>query len=428
MRRRLEDRERVGALRRALADSQRSLVALHQSRLARLFHAYDTTLGRLFAVSPPSMPGPAGPPLAPDQLGIPGPGRDVVVFPMIPWGYRRQRAHHIAARFASAGHRVFYLGQPGPLGPPYEARRRGPVLEARLSHPSRLDIYKGEISGRGLDALSASFEKLASDARISSPVLYVAFPAWQPLASRLAPGSTVVYDCVDDVSGFPNLGAKRASEERKLVRSADLVVCSSRLLYGRNKPEAKKCALVRNGADYGHFAGGRGGVLEAPRPAIGYFGAVAEWFDVRLVEFAARRRPAYSFVLIGDTYGADLRALAGLGNVHVLGERPYEELPEYLRDFDACMIPFKAGHRLARAASPIKLYEYMAGSKPVVSTRLPELEGLGSGCLVSDGREEFVANLDAALSMGAGERAKLAGFARANTWDARFEALRSSIP
>lgn len=422
----MEDGDRIEALRGALERSQNSVVALHQSRLARLFHAYDTTLGRLFPVRPPRREGGAGPPLPPGRLGEPGRGRDVVVFPAIPWGYRRQRIHHIAARFAGAGHRVFYLGEPGPLGSPYEARLEDGILQADLRCPSRLDIYKGEISGPALAALASSFESLEKDARISSPLLYAAFPTWQPLAEKLAARGALVYDCADDVSGFPNVSARRIGEERRLVGSADLVVCSSRRLYEQKSPRAKKCALVPNGCDYGHFAGGRGGVLRAPGPVVGYFGAVAEWFDAGLVEYAARARPAYTFVLIGDTYGADVRRLMGAGNVRVLGERPYEELPEYLRDFDACMIPFKAGHRLARAASPIKLYEYMAGAKPVVSARLPELEGLG--CLLYDGADDFVEKLDAALAAGPEERERLAAFARANTWDLRFEELRSALP
>ena len=427
----MDEREqhRIEALRRALADSQRALVGIHQSRAARLFHAYDTTLGKLLPVRPPAARGQAGEPISPSQMGGAGAGRDVVVFPMIPWGYRRQRIHHIAGKFAASGHRVFYLDTKlGPLGSPYEARASGGVTLVDLSHPSKLDIYKDAISGAGLDSLAGAFAELAGDAGISSPVLYAAFPAWQPLIEELAARGTVVYDCVDDVSGFPNVSGKRVSEERKLVSSADLVVCSSRALYEQKRADAKKCALVQNGADYGHFSGGRGGLIPGPGPVVGYFGAVAEWFDVGLVEFAARQRPGYKFVLIGETYGADVRALVRAGNVSVLGERPYEELPEYLRDFDACMIPFRQDHKLARAASPVKLYEYMAGAKPVVATRLPELEGLGGGCLVSGSRQEFVENIDAALAMPPDERAELAQFARANTWDERFEALRGSIP
>lgn len=427
----MDEREqhRIEALRRALADAQGALVGIHQSRAARLFHAYDTTLGRLLPVRPPAAPRTDGELLSPSEMGDEGCGRDVVVFPMIPWRYRRQRIHHIAGKFAAAGHRVFYLATKlGPLGRPYEARRSGSVVQVDLSCPSELDIYKGTISEDGLHALAASFAAFARDADLASSVLYAAFPTWQPLIERLAPRGAVVYDCVDDVSGFPNVSKKRASEERKLVSSADLVVCSSRALYEQKRSDAKKCALVPNGADYGHFSGGRGGVVAGADPVVGYFGAVAEWFDADLVEFAAKQRPQYKFVLIGDTYGADVRALMRTDNVRVLGERPYEELPEYLRDFDACMIPFKQDHKLARAASPVKLYEYMAGAKPVVSTRLPELEGLGSGCLVSGSRQEFVDNIDAALAMPPDGRAKLAEFARANTWDDRFEALLGAIP
>src|SRR4030095_6450061 len=91
-----------------------------------------------------------------------------------------------------------------------------------------------------------------------------------------------------------------------------------------------------------------------PRPRAVYVGALDGWLDVPLLQDVARRLPRWSFVLIGPPR-ADLGALRGLANLHVVGPRPYDALPGYLRAADAGIVPFRL-EPLTHAIHPIKVY------------------------------------------------------------------------
>ena len=101
----------------------------------------------------------------------------------------------------------------------------------------------------------------------------------------------------------------------------------------------------------------------ACRPAIGYYGAIAEWFDIDLIVNCARRNPDWHFVLIGEVNGCDISAAKLLGNVEFLGEKPYDELTFYLYGFDVCVIPFKLVD-LIKATNPVKAYGYCVPASP----------------------------------------------------------------
>jgi glycosyltransferase involved in cell wall biosynthesis len=105
-------------------------------------------------------------------------------------------------------------------------------------------------------------------------------------------------------------------------------------------------------------------------------------------------------VLLGGTFDVDVSRLRGLPNVQLLGQQPYETMPQYLFHFDACIIPFKI-NPITEATDPVKLYEYLSGGKPVISVKLPELAPYRDYVYLADDAAEFAAKLDQAL---AGER------------------------
>lgn len=110
-----------------------------------------------------------------------------------------------------------------------------------------------------------------------------------------------------------------------------------------------------NAGEYEHFSTSNENLLSKyKKPIIGYFGAISDWFDTSLIEFTAQSKPNWTFVLIGHTFGSDIRKLQKLPNVYFLGERPYSELPKYLVDFDVCLIPF-VSNSLIEATHPVKI-------------------------------------------------------------------------
>lgn len=188
-------------------------------------------------------------------------------------------------------------------------------------------------------------------------------------------------------------------------------------------------ALVKNAADFTHFhaAPSRVCLQGVPRPIIGYYGAIAEWFDAGLIEHAARQRPDWSFVLIGHTFGAEIDGLRALPNVRFLGEQPYDTLPAYLAQFDVCCIPFRLND-LTRATNPVKFYEYLCSGKPIVSVRLPELQQHEDCVYFADGPEEFVAAIKRAFEeKGEGLTKRRVEVARVNTWEERCDSFAGAI-
>jgi glycosyltransferase involved in cell wall biosynthesis len=119
-------------------------------------------------------------------------------------------------------------------------------------------------------------------------------------------------------------------------------------------------------------------------------------------------------------------ALKALPNVHVLGTRDYEVLPEYMKGFDVAVIPYRL-NEYTESVFPIKFFEYLATGKPVVVSRLPALEGFIGSVRVADDAESFVAQCDEAVrSRGAGADERVA-LAEANSWPRRVSALMSLI-
>jgi len=235
-----------------------------------------------------------------------------------------------------------------------------------------------------------------------------------------------VYDCMDHHAGFANSHPLMEEQEEELRSRADLVVASSAALETKARKLNRNVLLVRNGCDYDHFARAakkRSGT----RPVIGYYGAIAEWFDADLVADLATRRRDWDFVLVGSTLSADISRLSKLKNVTLTGEKPYAEIPRWLAGFDVAILPFKRT-ALTEAVNPVKAYEIFAAGKPLVSVPLPEIRMLKPLARTASSVKAFEAAIEAELRQSDPHLAdRQRSYARQNTWAKRFEALAPSV-
>jgi hypothetical protein len=260
------------------------------------------------------------------------------------------------------------------------------------------------------------------------PIGWSFLPSAAPVIGTLGE-SLVVYQVVDEFSAFSDASAHVAELERRLLRRADLVIASSERLLEDKRRVNPRAVLVRHGVDHAHFARAlEPGPLPAPlrdlpRPVIGFFGLVADWIDLELVRRVADAYPQASVVLLGKVT-TSLAPLAGARNVHLVGRRPYAELPDWCRGFTVALTPFRR-NALALAANPLKAREYVAAGLPNVCTDLPELRRI-PGCTVARDGDEFVAAVGAALAAGGPDPARSA-LVRAEGWEARVEEIRGHV-
>lgn len=362
---------------------------------------------------------------------------DVVVLPITGWHFRFQRPQHLASGFARAGHRVFYLSDrfADPAGASdlagHVAAIAPDILEVTLPGDPRVNIHTARLDDALLARFLDFFAGLRASYAMTEAVVLVQLPFWTPLALALREryGWPVAYDCMDEHSGFSTCTGEDARQEDRLLAAADLVVTTSRLLAAKAAGKVRRHASVPNAGDFAHFSSLPENDLLAglPRPIIGYYGAIAEWFDADLVRYLAERRPQWSFVLIGHTFGADLGRLRKLGNVHFPGEKPYLELPAYLRWFDVCTIPFKLTP-LIQATHPVKFFEYLSSGKKVVAVDMPELRPHADLCYLARDPADFLAKVEAARAEDDPDlTARRIAFARENTWEHRNRALQDAV-
>jgi GT2 family glycosyltransferase/glycosyltransferase involved in cell wall biosynthesis len=377
-------------------------------------------------------------------------GYDVILFPIIDWDFRYQRPQQICTQFAEDGHRVFYLKtdfevRPGdPSRSPWVSQITKNVYEVALvSALSLVNTRKAATEGitdRELAALAESMDELIHEYGIVSALCLAEFPVWTPLLEKLKAkyGWRIVHDCLDRYRGFSNIGNVAISLEEKLSRMSDLVFASSLPIHEEQKLLNAKTVLVRNAADFEHFNNKPKEedpeirrLFERIRASgtrvVGYYGAIADWFDVGLMKHVATSRPEWQFVLIGSTALSDVSPLVGMSNVHLLGEQPYSKLPQFLHGFDVCVIPFLTGS-LTEAVNPTKVYEYLSAGKPVVAVALPELSELAGLVYTANDPADFVQKLEQAMGEDSESlRKKRIEFARQNTWEARFATIDETI-
>lgn len=223
------------------------------------------------------------------------------------------------------------------------------------------------------------------------PILLTVTPLISDVIGRLGEYSSH-YLCTDDYPKFDNVFAAFGEMERITLDRVDLVFATSHALVESRHPKKRPARYLPQGVDTDHFAYQEGGTAEElqniSRPIVGFFGLIASWIDVDLIRRCARQYPHATFVLIGRSM-IDRGELAGLPNLLVLGERPYEVLPRYAQAFDVGLIPF-VRNELTLASNPLKMLEYLSMGMAVVSTDLPEVRKFDDVVSVAESNDAFV--------------------------------------
>lgn len=358
--------------------------------------------------------------------------QDIFIWGIIDWRFRYQRPQHLATGFASRGHRVFYISTSfvnAGLKKGFEIEQldtKGHLFNIRLYLGQRPALYASAPNPKTIRKLKQDIALLLQWSKSNEILSVVQHPFWYDLAKSL-PQSRLIYDCMDHHVGFGDLDNSLINSEQLLFKYAEAVIVSSDGLYNTALSYNSKTFVIRNGADYEFFAK-RPPIHYKPaqefKQVIGYYGAIAHWIDLDILEAIADYFPACELLLVGaDECGARQR-LAGKKNVRFTGEVEYSQLPFYLHGFDVCILPFQL-IPLTQATNPVKVYEYLAAGKPVVSVNLPEARQFDKLIAITDTTIEFLSAVQHALN-NPGIRADIdqrQSFARENTWSTRVDSF-----
>lgn len=378
-------------------------------------------------------------------------GKDIIVLTYADWNASWSTPQQIASRLAP-DNRVLFVDQPRsflyhlkPKDPQGAGSWSGPrVQEVHpklfVYHPphafipvervplfisKRIMLLNGIFLARGIQRAAAALG-------FSNPLVWN-FSILHGPAVTLLERSLTIYDICDEWENY--IGHETGRQlvrwtESRLCRSADLLFVGTETAAARRKGVNPELHVVHHGADFELFATAQdpdtaipADLAALPRPVIGSIGVIdPARFDVDLICGLAAARPDWSIALVGPARAdMDLTRLKSCANVYLLGNRSIAELPGYLKGMDVALIPYQC-NAATKDIYPLKLQEYLAAGKPVVSAALPAVQQYADVVAIAEGVGGFEAAIGAALaSQDAAAVAQRQSVARANSWDRRIE-------
>lgn len=284
---------------------------------------------------------------------------DIIVFCHLRWDFVYQRPQHIVSRLAKYG-RILFIEEPVPFSPEEENTLN------RIDVNERITVMQPKVSNL------AHIGQLLGDTPIKAKVGWVYSPAFIE-ALDLFSFDKIVYDCMDELSLFKGADSKLAQQETALLGRADVVFTGGKSLYESKSKTHPRVYCFPSSVDRPHFEKALNGIPVpadirlGDKPIVGYYGVIDERIDMDLLAKLADKLPSVNFVMVGPLAKITEAELAKAPNIHYLGMKPYDLLPNYLKAFDIAMMPFSMNDA-TRYISPTKTLEFMAAYKPIVST------------------------------------------------------------
>jgi uncharacterized SAM-binding protein YcdF (DUF218 family)/glycosyltransferase involved in cell wall biosynthesis len=382
-------------------------------------------------------------------------GHNILCISSIDWSEHWQIHQELMTRLAAQGNRVLYVENTGVRTPRvadlsrvrrrlwnwwhstrgFREERENLFVYAPLFLPFPYSRVAGWIN-RVL--LFRTLKRWMQATDFARPIVWTFLPT--PLARSLiaqVSPQAVIYYCADDFASSSASARRVTASEARLVKEADLVFTTSEKLRERAAAVGGRVHRFPAGVDFDAFARVRENDGRPPDdlarlsgPIAGYVGALHQWLDQSLLAGVAARLPHVSFALIGPPY-SDVSVLRGCRNVHLLGERPHDAVPQYVKAFGVGLVPYRLSD-YTDSVYPVKLNEYLAMGIPVVATDLPEIRRFntehGDVVAVASDAERFAAAIAAALQPAAPAAIeRRIDVARRNSWVERTASMTTLI-
>lgn len=345
----------------------------------------------------------------------------ILCFSHLRWDFVFQRPQHILTRMAKR-FAVYYIEEPK-----FNEGLANPYFE--MTTENNITVMVPHLPTSSIDNtadLANLLDKWLAGSSINSFISWYYTPMALAFTEQLKP-EIVVYDCMDELSAFKFAPASLLEREVQLLGIADVVFTGGKSLYNAKKHRHANVCLFPSSIDQTHF--GKAKTIREipsdqdniPSPILGFFGVIDERFDIDLIADVSAERPEWQFVLIGPIVKIDEETLPRNTNMHYLGGKKYDELPQYLAGWDIAMIPF-ALNESTRFISPTKTPEYLAAGIPVISTPITDVidpygnEGMVKIAATSS---EFIQAAEELLNAGTDPlwEQKVNAYLSGNSWD-----------
>jgi glycosyltransferase involved in cell wall biosynthesis len=394
-------------------------------------------------------------------------GRDIVLVSSVEWGFLWQIPQEVSLRLTRAGNRVLYVENTGVRSPSLgdagrvaqRFRRWADSLPSRGARCVVPGVYVvsplvlppfGPPQRRLANRFLLRLQVAGASRRLGMRdlIIWTFLPtdtAAEIVRLLASPRSVVVYHCTADFSRLTPRAAELVRSEEALLKMSDVVFANCSGLSDICRRWNDNVNVLPPGVDLGAFppgSGGRGADAPAPAgggeggeprrpPVIGYVGGLHRHVDYELLAGMARARPEWSWLFVGPRQ-TEVNGLGSMPNVRMLGQQPHRDLVHYISEMDVCLVPY-LNNSVTETVMPVKVNEYLAVGKPVVSTPLLTMrefnERHGVIFMADASAESFLSAIEAALATSDDERlvARRREVAALSDWQTRLSAMSDLI-
>jgi UDP-galactopyranose mutase len=358
---------------------------------------------------------------------------DLVCFSHLRWDFVYQRPQHLLTRCARE-RRVFFIEEPVFSNGSMRLDVREAEAGVHVVVPTLPDGLRSEVAINAV--MKEMTRQLFLDHDINEYVFWYYTPMALTFTDHFKPVASV-YDCMDELSAFKGAHSKLSALEKQLFGNVDLVFTGGQSLYEAKRDQHPAVYAFPSSIDASHFGKARTSVADPedqasiPHPRLGFFGVIDERFDTELLDQVAAKHPDWHFIMIGPVVKIHPDTLPKHANIHYLGPKKYDQLPDYLAGWDIALLLF-ARNESTRFISPTKTPEYLAAGKPVISTSIRDVvRPYGELKLVeiSDSPDEFIRAAEKILSRPAPSEwlARVDRFLENVSWDKTWAQMSELI-
>jgi glycosyltransferase involved in cell wall biosynthesis len=377
----------------------------------------------------------------------------ICIFSVIPYQHLSQRPQKLALEFIRQGHRVSYINPPWNVLSIFVRNHLKLGEGKKKSIPNDIEIIPIPLYGipkikRTRLPINLSDEQVSNylDKRFYNKlrnddinVAIVQDPRMEGFV-KAESFDRVCYDCLDDIGVFNDWGLDCFRQHQKsLIEKSSVIFYTADALaedLKNNFNPSVPMVNISNGVDYNWFISQSGveikskKLLNVKKPIVGYLGALSNWIDPELIITTAKLCPETSFVLIGPASKLFKKAKRMFPpNLYHFSEVPYSEVPSLINLFNVCILPFKVSS-ISDSTDPVKLYEYFAMGKPVISIPMRQLSRYKNESLLwfANSAAEFADRIGVALKSDTDQqRQKRKQVAKENSWEASAKKIIDSV-
>lgn len=356
----------------------------------------------------------------------------LLCFSHLRWDFVYQRPQHLMSRFKNF-YTVYFIEEPvyHNVADCYcvQSTKEGvTVVKPYLNESNKTNNYT--------ERLKIIIDLFIQEQKIKNFISWYYSPMAMLFTAHLQP-RLIIYDCMDELSAFRFAPPELKEAENNLLQRSDVVFTGGHSLYEAKKHLHHNIYSFPSSIDKEHFYTARNVVNDPsdqqniPHPRFGFFGVIDERFDIDLMKRVADAKPGWQFIFIGPIVKINKDVLPQNNNIHYLGGKTYNELPQYISGWDVALIPF-AINESTKFISPTKTPEYLAAGKPVISTAIEDVvHPYGDEQLVHivHNTDEFIAAATAELKNHSKENwlKKSDAFLANNSWNATWQNMFNII-